>query len=259
MNNDELREGAEAGGMGESDADWCISDVVETTSAMDKVTEGSEYCSVCSWDANGVSSNECMNLSVLVAVEHASLNADGSVPPIPAASSANATASASAGVADFEEEDLALDSATLGSGASAAVASSSSAPGPSASIRSARRYDVSITYDKYYQTPRIWLFGYDEAGSPLTPERIFDDVISDYSNRTVTLDPHPHLSLPHASVHPCQHGVAMKRVVEELMAGGSPAPSTDQYLFIFLKFMQSVIPTIEFDNTVDVQMKKASS
>jgi ubiquitin-like-conjugating enzyme ATG3 len=162
-------------------------------------------------------------------------------------------------VADFEEEDLALDSATLGSVEAAVASSGPGGYGASTTIRSARRYDVSITYDKYYQTPRIWLFGYDETGSPLTPERIFDDVISDYSNRTVTLDPHPHLSLPHASVHPCQHGVAMKRVVEELMAGGSPPPSTDQYLFIFLKFMQSVIPTIEFDNTVDVQMKKKAS
>ena len=26
-----------------------------------------------------------------------------------------------------------------------------------------RTYDLSITYDKYYQTPRIWLFGYDEV------------------------------------------------------------------------------------------------
>ncbi|KAH0665675.1 hypothetical protein KY290_030472 [Solanum tuberosum] len=25
-----------------------------------------------------------------------------------------------------------------------------------------RTYDVSITYDKYYQTPRVWLTGYDE-------------------------------------------------------------------------------------------------
>ncbi len=24
-------------------------------------------------------------------------------------------------------------------------------------------YDLSITYDKYYQTPRVWLFGYDEV------------------------------------------------------------------------------------------------
>jgi hypothetical protein len=28
-------------------------------------------------------------------------------------------------------------------------------------IRS-RRYDVSITYDNYYRTPRIWLFGFDD-------------------------------------------------------------------------------------------------
>lgn len=26
-----------------------------------------------------------------------------------------------------------------------------------------RTYDLNITYDKYYQTPRLWLYGYDEA------------------------------------------------------------------------------------------------
>jgi hypothetical protein len=26
-----------------------------------------------------------------------------------------------------------------------------------------RTYDCSITYDKYYQTPRMWLQGYDEV------------------------------------------------------------------------------------------------
>lgn len=26
-----------------------------------------------------------------------------------------------------------------------------------------RTYDVMITYDKYYQTPRIWLLGFDEV------------------------------------------------------------------------------------------------
>ena len=26
-----------------------------------------------------------------------------------------------------------------------------------------RTYDLNITYDKYYQTPRLWLFGYDEV------------------------------------------------------------------------------------------------
>ena len=26
-----------------------------------------------------------------------------------------------------------------------------------------RTYDVMITYDKYYQTPRVWLVGHDEV------------------------------------------------------------------------------------------------
>merc|ERR1712117_939523 len=29
-------------------------------------------------------------------------------------------------------------------------------------IVATRTYDLNITYDKYYQTPRLWLFGYDE-------------------------------------------------------------------------------------------------
>lgn len=32
-----------------------------------------------------------------------------------------------------------------------------------ANLLSVRTYDVMITYDKYYQTPRIWLLGYDEV------------------------------------------------------------------------------------------------
>lgn len=30
-------------------------------------------------------------------------------------------------------------------------------------ILQVRTYDIFITYDKYYQTPRMWLFGYDEV------------------------------------------------------------------------------------------------
>lgn len=31
-----------------------------------------------------------------------------------------------------------------------------------------RTYDLSVTYDRYYQTPRFWLFGYDEVTSILS-------------------------------------------------------------------------------------------
>ena len=33
-------------------------------------------------------------------------------------------------------------------------------------ILKTRTYDISITYDKYYQTPKVWLFGYDEVHTP---------------------------------------------------------------------------------------------
>lgn len=26
-----------------------------------------------------------------------------------------------------------------------------------------RTYDISITYDLYYKTPKVWLYGYDEV------------------------------------------------------------------------------------------------
>jgi len=32
-------------------------------------------------------------------------------------------------------------------------------------------------------------------------------------------------------------------------------PTVDQYFFIFLKFIQSVVPTIEYDYTSDVQAR----
>jgi ubiquitin-like-conjugating enzyme ATG3 len=120
----------------------------------------------------------------------------------------------------------------------------------------ARRYDVSITYDNYWRTPRVFLFGYDEKGSPMTPEKVFEDIMQDYAQKTVTIEPHPHLSSrPQASIHPCQHSAAMKRVLEALMEDEKQVPDVNQYLFIFLKFLQSVIPTIEYDYTIGVQMK----
>lgn len=180
-----------------------------------------------------------------------------------------------------------------------------------------RTYDVMITYDKYYQTPRIWLLGYDEvilrssflldpklspclkqAGTPLTPPQIFQDVSADHAFKTVTIEPFPNSSkLQAASVHPCKHASVMKKVIERMNAGvveqqrlkGGPGPSAgagksgepkkkwlggvvrkvtggtvppvvegdddqdgmrvDFYLVVFLKFIASIVPTIEVDST----------
>ncbi|EGG08589.1 uncharacterized protein MELLADRAFT_116020 [Melampsora larici-populina 98AG31] len=175
-----------------------------------------------------------------------------------------------------------------------------------------RTYDCLITYDKYYQTPRMWLMGYDEHKNPLTPTQTFSDISSDYAQKTVTIEPFPHLNgLNLASVHPCKHASVMKKVIERMdgsfkeaqqkaaggnvgssgkkkgwiggvvkkatgvvkdkekekeKKGGSPTAAShadgqeteveglrvDQYLLVFLKFISSVVPTIEIDSTTSV-------
>lgn len=160
---------------------------------------------------------------------------------------------------------------------------------PEDNIIRTRTYDLSITYDKYYRTPRIFLFGYDKDRQPLTPKQIMEDISADHANKTVTVDPHPHLEVVHASIHPCKHAPVMKRIcarmedenIRRIVAAKTrgttatdakeapPAKAkakkkapkltkeeeerakikVEQYLFIFLKFISSVIPTIEYDYT----------
>ncbi|KZP34407.1 hypothetical protein FIBSPDRAFT_1035459 [Athelia psychrophila] len=162
-----------------------------------------------------------------------------------------------------------------------------------------RTYDVMITYDKYYQTPRIWLIGYDENRTPLTPPQIFQDISADHATKTVTIEAFPHsTSLQAASVHPCKHASVMKKVIERMNAGvveeqlahrkssttatsskdskkkwgfgkktsgkedktlAAAAAQADEdnldgmrvdfYLVVFLKFIASIVPTIEVDST----------
>ena len=173
-------------------------------------------------------------------------------PPAPAPADQYATAampmaaaeeSSDDEIGDMEDYDLMEDDdATLQRPAAAASAESDN-------IQRTRTYDLDITYDKYYQTPRVWLFGYDETGQPLTQEQVFEDISQDHANRTVTVETHPHKNLPYASVHPCRHAVTMKKITDQLIAGGK-TPSVEQYLFLFLKFIAAVIPTMEYDYTL---------
>jgi ubiquitin-like-conjugating enzyme ATG3 len=106
-----------------------------------------------------------------------------------------------------------------------------------------RTYDLSITYDKYYQTPRVWMIGRNTQDQPLTADEMMQDVISDYANKTVTMESHPHVAGPQASIHPCQHGKVMKAIVRNLIKsteGGESTngPSVEMYIFIFLKFVR---------------------
>ncbi|CAA7260727.1 unnamed protein product [Cyclocybe aegerita] len=206
-------------------------------------------------------------------------------------------------IPDMEEDDLEDgDEATAApkpkAPAPAAVAEPNPAEAAKGNLLQVRTYDVMITYDKYYQTPRVWLIGYDENGTPLTPTQIFQDISADHAHKTVTIEPFIHsASLQAASVHPCKHASVMKKVIERMnnsvvaeqlaqrkspvtspkdkdatkkkwfgtrkssgsskdiqaaAAEGDDEPEgmrVDFYLVVFLKFIASIVPTIEVDST----------
>jgi len=117
-----------------------------------------------------------------------------------------------------------------------------------------RTYDISLCYDQYHQTPRVWLFGYDENRQPLKPEEVLQDISQEHVNKTVTIAAHPHSGIPQAYIHPCRHAAVMKKLVLRMIESGKE-PRVDQYLFIFLKFIHAAIPTIEYDYTMEMNVK----
>lgn len=114
-----------------------------------------------------------------------------------------------------------------------------------------RTYDLSICYDQYHQTPRVWLFGYNERGEPLKPEEVLQDISQEHVNKTVTIAAHPHTGINQAYIHPCKHAAVMKTMVQRMVESGK-TPRVDQYLILFLKFIHAAIPTIEYDYTMEV-------
>ncbi|XP_023347680.1 ubiquitin-like-conjugating enzyme ATG3 [Eurytemora carolleeae] len=116
-------------------------------------------------------------------------------------------------------------------------------------ILSTRTYDLNITYDKYYQTPRLWLTGYNENRVAMGVDEMYEDFSADHANKTITMETHPHLpGPPLASVHPCKHAQTMKKLLDQISEGGGDL-QVHQYLILFLKFVQAIIPTIEYDFT----------
>lgn len=115
-----------------------------------------------------------------------------------------------------------------------------------------RTYDLSITYDHYYRTPRAWLYGYDEQMKPLTPQQIFEDISGSHAHKTVTMDAHPHLGIQEAYIHPCKHAEVMKKMIDRQIDLGK-TPRVDQYMILFVKFLASVIPSLDYDFTLDVE------
>ena len=70
----------------------------------------------------------------------------------------------------------------------------------------------------------------------------------EYVKKTVTFEKNPQLGIDQMSIHPCKHTNIMKNLIETIRENEGKI-EVHQALFIFLKFMASVIPTIEYDFT----------
>ncbi|XP_061484285.1 ubiquitin-like-conjugating enzyme ATG3 isoform X2 [Rhineura floridana] len=89
----------------------------------------------------------------------------------------------------------------------------------------------------------------DDQRQPLNVDHMYEDISQDHVKKTVTIENHPHLPPPPmCSVHPCRHAEVMKKIIETVAEGGGEL-GVHMYVLIFLKFVQAVIPTIEYDYT----------
>lgn len=104
-----------------------------------------------------------------------------------------------------------------------------------------RYYDLYITYDFYYRVPHLWMSGFDNTNIPLSFDDIKEDIATDYMNKTVTFENFPFLDEYKVSIHPCKHSNVMK-----LFLNCGEINKVEDYLFVFLKFVNSIIPSIQF-------------
>lgn len=132
-----------------------------------------------------------------------------------------------------------------------------------------RMYDLTIIYDQYYATPRLYLIGYNYESIPLSGDEMMDDVYLSNREKTITIENHPFLKVSCISIHPCRHAETLKRIIKnmedrivhEQQLMDLPSKSklnfyfpANMCLFIFLKFMSSVIPTIEYDVSIGMDI-----
>lgn len=119
-------------------------------------------------------------------------------------------------------------------------------------IKRSRTYDVSITYDFYYRVPRLWLVGYSEMGSPLSDDEVKEDIMLEYIDKTVTIEKHPNTNAKSVSIHPCKHSTLLKKMISNFEKAGKTL-EVEKSIVLFLKFLSSVVPTINYDFTMDVE------
>ena len=81
------------------------------------------------------------------------------------------------------------------------------------------------------------------------------DISADHMAKTVTVDPFPHTTkLMAMSIHPCKHASTMKVFGDQQIVNGKPF-LVNHYLILFLKFISGVVPTIEYDYSMEWNMQ----
>ena len=114
-----------------------------------------------------------------------------------------------------------------------------------------RMYDVMITYDFYYRVPRMWLVGYSESGNPLTDYEVKEDIMLDYIDKTVTIEKLANTGIKSVSIHPCKTAMLLLKMMENFEKAGKKL-DVEKSVVLLLKFLQSVVPTINYDFTLDI-------
>ncbi len=120
-----------------------------------------------------------------------------------------------------------------------------------AGVLKTREYEVTVTYDFYYCVPRMWLMGYNEKGNPLTDDEMKEDVMPEYRNKTCTIEEQTCTGIRNISVHPCRHSLLLKKMIKDFQNSGKKL-EIEKSILLFLKFLQSVVPTVQYDLTMDI-------
>ena len=103
-------------------------------------------------------------------------------------------------------------------------------------------YDITITYDNYYRTPRIWFHAYNYYNQPINNTEILNDFSIEHTNVSVTIETHPYYNLECVSVHPCKHAEAMKKLIK-IELENNQTIKIDHYFIYFLKFVSCIFQT----------------
>ena len=119
-------------------------------------------------------------------------------------------------------------------------------------IENYRHYKMYIIYDEYYHTPRMFFSATQADGLPVSNDDIRMDIQKQYLDKTLTMEYFPFLTdVMMPTVHPCRHAAVLK-TMSDSMAEAKHQVESHFALLIFLKFISSVIPYVEFDNTGDL-------